>query len=278
MTDRHDDDQDFKTLLEQSSLGTSGARRLRSRSSAADIARIRKSQEDEQLVGLLASAADRGEGTVLGATSRAGSHTTEASRARADEFANRLAEAYRQRSPALVRYATRKVGDPGRAEDVVQRAFEKILRRHHDNPPEITNMQAYVLTAVCNEINHELRELRERVAARANVSIDDPDREDETSSAQVDLSTQVADVATIRDALAALSPREREAVVIRMQWQLSVAEAAEVMQLSAGAVKRYTSDGLRRLREELTPAHDTGHQPSDASHTTRGPVRKPTAS
>jgi RNA polymerase sigma-70 factor (ECF subfamily) len=70
----------------------------------------------------------------------------------------------------------------------------------------------------------------------------------------VDVSAQVTDTALLRQALAALSPREREAVVIRMQWQLSVAEAAEVMKLSTGAVKRYTSDGLRRLREQLDPA------------------------
>jgi RNA polymerase sigma-70 factor (ECF subfamily) len=40
-------------------------------------------------------------------------------------------------------------------------------------------------------------------------------------------------------------------VVIRLQWQLSVEETAQVMGLSSGAVKRYTSDGLRRLRERL---------------------------
>jgi hypothetical protein len=32
---------------------------------------------------------------------------------------------------------------------------------------------------------------------------------------------------------------------------LSVDDAAQVMGLSAGAVKRYTADGLRRLRERL---------------------------
>jgi RNA polymerase sigma factor (sigma-70 family) len=200
---------------------------------------------------LLHAAAERGEGTVLGLVPPGRSRIGRVSRVDSAAFAERLAAAYRERSPAMVRYATRKVGDPGRAEDVVQRAFEKILRRQQGNPPEITNMQAYVLTAVCNEINRELREV---IPARANVSIDDPDRGDDTPSAPVDVSTQVADAAVLRDALAALSPREREAVVIRMQWQLSVAEAAEVMQLSAGAVKRYTSDGLRRLRERLDPA------------------------
>lgn len=201
---------------------------------------------------LFQAAAERGEGTVLGLVPPGRSRIGRVSRVDSAAFAERLATAYRERSPAMVRYATRKVGDPGRAEDVVQRAFEKILRRQQGNPPEITNMQAYVLTAVCNEINRELREV---IPARANVSIDDPERGgDDTPSAPVDVSTQVADAAVLRDALATLSPREREAVVMRMQWQLSVAEAAEVMQLSAGAVKRYTSDGLRRLRERLDPA------------------------
>lgn len=200
---------------------------------------------------LLQAAAEQGEGTVLGLVPPGRARIGRVSRGDSAAFAERLAAAYRERSPAMIRYATRKVGDPGRAEDVVQRAFEKILRRQQGDPPEITNMQAYVLTAVCNEINRELREV---IPARANVSIDDPDRSDDTPSAPVDVSTQVADAAVLRDALAALSPREREAVVIRMQWQLSVAEAAEVMQLSTGAVKRYTSDGLRRLRERLDPA------------------------
>jgi DNA end-binding protein Ku len=38
---QHDDDE-FEALLERSSLGTSGARRLRSRASASDMARVRK--------------------------------------------------------------------------------------------------------------------------------------------------------------------------------------------------------------------------------------------
>lgn len=49
------------------------------------------------------------------------------------------------------------------------------------------------------------------------------------------------------------------------QWQLSISETADVMRLSQGAVKRYTADGLRRLRERLTapdrhpdPIHEPG--------------------
>jgi RNA polymerase sigma-70 factor (ECF subfamily) len=212
-------------------------------------------EEFPLLVRLLQLAAERGEGTVLGLAPPGRARIGRVSRADADAFAERLAAAYRERSPAMVRYATGRVGDRGRAEDVVQRAFEKILRRQRSNPPEITNMHAYLHTAVCNEINRELREV---IPARAVVSIDDHERGGDAHgdgpSSPVDVSTQVTDIAVLRQALEALSPREREAVVIRMQWQLSVTEAAEVMKLSTGAVKRYTSDGLRRLREQLGPA------------------------
>jgi RNA polymerase sigma factor (sigma-70 family) len=201
-------------------------------------------EPDTGLVGLLTLLADRGEGTVLGLPPRGRMGITRVSRTQADQFAHRLAEAYRERFPTLVRFATRKVGDHTRAEDVVQRAFEKVLRRHAGDAPEITNLDAYVLTAVCNEINRELRSyIGQRERDAGTDSADSP--------ALGDVSARVTEALVLRRELDRLAPRERQAVVIRMQWQLSVAETAEVMGLSAGAVKRYTADGLHRLRERM---------------------------
>ena len=201
-------------------------------------------EPDEHLVGLLTLLADRGEGTVLALPSRARSRIVRVSRAQADEFARRLAEAYRERFPALVRYALRKVNDHGRAEDAVQRAFEKILRRHAGDAPEIANLQAYVHTAVANEVNSELRAA---IGARER----DAGTDGADAPAPGDVSARVADALVLRKELDRLAPREREAVVIRLQWELSVDETAQVMGVSSGAVKRYTYDGLRRLRERL---------------------------
>lgn len=52
-------------------------------------------------------------------------------------------------------------------------------------------------------------------------------------------------------ALSTLSPRERACVVLRLVDDLSVRETASALGLSEGAVKRYTSDGVRRLDEAL---------------------------
>lgn len=200
----------------------------------------------------LLAAALAGEGTVLGLVPPGRAGIRRVSRAQVDEFERRFAEAYRERLPTLVRYAARKVGDHARAEDVVQRAFEKILRRQRQNLPEITNLNAYLLTAVCNEVNRELRTV---IPERQNLtSVDADDERTEIAGDRPDISHQVADALVLRSALATLSPRERECVVMRVQWQMSVAEAAEALQLSTGSVKRYTFDGLKRLREQLAAA------------------------
>jgi RNA polymerase sigma-70 factor (ECF subfamily) len=214
-------------------------------------------EEFSQVTALLRQLADRGEGTVLGLVPPGRAGIRRVSRALAEQAERQLIEAYRDRSPMLVRYAAGKVGDIGRAEDVVQRAFEKVLRRQRQDRPEISNLQAYLFTAVCNEINRELRSI---IPDRQTLVAESDGEQGELPSTRADISVQVADALAVRAALAALPPREREAVVIRMQWQLSVSEAAEVMQLSSGAVKRYTADGLRRLRERLSAAPAGDHQ------------------
>jgi RNA polymerase sigma-70 factor (ECF subfamily) len=56
----------------------------------------------------------------------------------------------------------------------------------------------------------------------------------------------------VRASLAALSPRERTCVVLRHFDDLSVREIADRLGLAEGSVKRYLSDGLRRLGAEMT--------------------------
>lgn len=63
-------------------------------------------------------------------------------------------------------------------------------------------------------------------------------------------------------ALATLSPRERACVVLRQMEDLSVAETAAALGLSEGAVKRYTSDALKRLAAHL------GAGPATSDHET----------
>lgn len=55
----------------------------------------------------------------------------------------------------------------------------------------------------------------------------------------------------VRAALRQLSPREQEAVVFHHALGMTEPETAAAMGISVGAVKRYASDGRRKLREHL---------------------------
>lgn len=52
----------------------------------------------------------------------------------------------------------------------------------------------------------------------------------------------------LKKALESLSARQRQAVVLRHFHDFDLADTAELMELTEGAVKRYAHDGLKRLR------------------------------
>jgi RNA polymerase sigma factor (sigma-70 family) len=56
----------------------------------------------------------------------------------------------------------------------------------------------------------------------------------------------------LRRALAELGRSQREIVVLRYWEDLSVAEVADVLNLSTGTVKSQSARGLERLREQLS--------------------------
>jgi RNA polymerase sigma factor (sigma-70 family) len=61
----------------------------------------------------------------------------------------------------------------------------------------------------------------------------------------------VAEAVTVRRAVAGLSPRLRDVVILRYFHDLSVRETAEVLDITAGSVKTYTHRAVHALRGEL---------------------------
>jgi RNA polymerase sigma-70 factor (sigma-E family) len=150
------------------------------------------------------------------------------------------------RRAALVRLATLlAAGDAHLAEDLVQTALTRLYvawrRVEHEQGPE-----AYARRILVNAAIDERRR---------------PWRRGETSRAELPEvaapAGAVEDVSAVRDALAALGPRMRAAVVLRHWLGYDVAECANLLGCSQGTVKSQTARGLDRLRtllsDELTP-------------------------
>jgi RNA polymerase sigma-70 factor (ECF subfamily) len=203
------------------------------------------------LARLLDGLAPAGLGIVVGLVDGAAwrPRIVRVSRGDRSAFEAELTVVYQRNFPALVSYVRRHGSDRLGAEDVVQSAFERVLRRAL-RLAEIDNIDAYVQTAVRNETWRELgraRQDRDRYGG-------DPAEIGEFSPGADSATDRVVDRLTLRRYLNRLPRREREAVVLRMIWELSVQEAADCLGVSTGAVKRYCSDGLRRLNDWLRAA------------------------
>ena len=167
------------------------------------------------------------------------------SQAESAEFEALLSAAYKQHRLSLIGFATRRGAGSG-AEDVVHQAFEKVWQRQL-RPAEIGNIAAYVQTAVRNETCRELKRARTDQALCGGDSL-------EVGAVHGGSIERVVDRITLHGYLVELPPRECEAIVLHVTWDLSVEDTAKIMGISPGTVKRYCYDGLRRLSVRMRAA------------------------
>lgn len=152
-----------------------------------------------------------------------------------------LDEVVRDRRSALIGYACLFTVDRREAEDLVHDAIVRTFAR----PRSVTDVHAaegYVRQAIRTAFLDQVRS-RRHWRENAHLFEDEP----ATRSAE-DTATAAVDV---RSALALLSPRERACVALRHFDDLPVADIAAALGIGEGAVKRYLSDGSRKLRAAL---------------------------
>jgi RNA polymerase sigma-70 factor (sigma-E family) len=150
-----------------------------------------------------------------------------------------LAALFAQHHRRLLRVAFLLSGDDRVAEDLVADAFAKAYR--HLVRGRVADPGAYLRRAVVNGWRRQLsRRVRDRERARRLRVGWDPAFED----ASVERDRVLA-------ALATLSTRQRSVVVLRFLDDLSEADTAAVLGISAGAVKTHSHRALARLRTTL---------------------------
>ncbi len=155
-----------------------------------------------------------------------------------------VAELFEQEAAALVRLARLFTDDRNAAEDLVQEAF---IRLHHatDRIEDRTRAAAYLRSIVLNLArDHNRRGLMSLRHFEALTPEASPDALDD----RIVLDEQQA---AVIDALHALSPQQRDCLVLRFYLELSEQEAAETLGISPNSVKTHCRRGFDRLRVRL---------------------------
>ncbi|HXH81287.1 SigE family RNA polymerase sigma factor [Nocardioides sp.] len=140
------------------------------------------------------------------------------------------------RRPQLLRTAVFLTADPGRAEDLVQEALTKVAQRW----PRLrdANPDAYARQILVRDNISWWRRGRHEVISE----VPDPGR---TPPGDVLVERRIL----LLDALRRLTPRQRTVLVLRYFEDLSEADIALALSVSAGTVKSTAHLALRRLRE-----------------------------
>lgn len=150
---------------------------------------------------------------------------------------------YEAHAVGLIRLGYVTLGDRAAAEDVVQEAFLG-LYRHWGRLKDPDKALAYVRSSVLNGCRVALRrqiraERRERAAA-----VRDRQPSIDFTAATVLLSEEHREVFS---AVRKLADRQREALMLRYYLGLSTDQTADVMGISAGAVKSSLSRAIANL-------------------------------
>jgi RNA polymerase sigma-70 factor (sigma-E family) len=150
-----------------------------------------------------------------------------------------LAALHRQHYPALVRLACLLLDDRASGEEVVQDAF---IRVHHAWA-RVERPLPYLRATV---VNLSRSRMRRRLLARRHVA----PTERPAASAEEE-HVRLMDHQEVLDALHALPRRQRECLVLRYYLELSEAEIAEALGISAGSVKSHSHRGIAALGRRL---------------------------
>ncbi|MBV8979605.1 MAG: sigma-70 family RNA polymerase sigma factor [Acidimicrobiia bacterium] len=145
---------------------------------------------------------------------------------------------YRAHYDGMVRLAGLLVGDFSMGEEIAQDAFARLVDARGVREP-----RPYLRATVINLSRSRIRRavLARRHRAAQTVSLVDPGLGPEA------VPTQIA----VRDELARLPRRQREAIVLRYYADMSEAEIANALGITTGSVKTHMHRAMTTLAERM---------------------------
>jgi len=153
---------------------------------------------------------------------------------------------FEREGAALVRLARLFTDDRNAAEDLVQEAFVRLHHAaHRIREPDraAAYLRSIVLNLARDHNRRGLMSLRHFEALTPAVSPDAPQDHLELDEQQ----------RRVIDALGALSPQQRDCLVLRFYLELSEREVGETLGISPNSVKTHCRRGYERLRTMLEP-------------------------
>jgi RNA polymerase sigma-70 factor, ECF subfamily len=150
------------------------------------------------------------------------------------EFARFFARYY----PRIVAVLDLAIRDRELAEDAAQEAFARALERW-SRVREMDRPDGWIYVTAMNVARRARRDRAQGASSSAEVEL------------STDLSEGAATRVLVRDLVLTLSPRQRQAVVLRYAAGLSVQEVADAMGCALGTVKATLHHALENMRVEM---------------------------
>lgn len=159
-------------------------------------------------------------------------------------------EFYGRTSPRVFGLARRVVLDPGLAEEVAQEVFIVVWRDAATYDPAKGSPTTWLLTIAHRKAVDKVRSHQSSNTRNARWAAASWTRPyDEVAASLMDRT----EVLELTDSLAALSPLQREAIVLAYFGSLTYREVAERLSKPLPTIKSRIRDGLNQLREHLGP-------------------------
>jgi len=149
-------------------------------------------------------------------------------------------------------FVRRMVGDRALADDLLQTTFLTVVRAR-GRYLRGTSVRAWMFAIAANAARDSLRRARVRRLQATQASQESSDRQ---ACAEPPVLPDPPAARAVEEALGALSPEQREAVLLHKVHGLSFSEIAETLGISVGAAKVRAHRGYEHLRVRLAPLGD----------------------
>src|SRR3954467_1310465 len=150
---------------------------------------------------------------------------------------------YRRAFPRVYAYVASLLRDRSAAEEVTAQAFERAYRKRSTYRPGRGSAEAWLFGIARHAALDELRRLKRRATLEGEPV-------DVHAKAPEDHAEHVVRRETVRSALAALDPRDRDLVALKFQGGLSNGEIAKLLGLTESNVGTKLHRTMEKLRRD----------------------------